>query len=448
VRASCCASPRAGAFALEELAPSSARVRFPRDCGPARGHSRERASSKKTMTSLRSGGLHSRSNLRAPAPCSRPSSTRRRSSTRSLLSALPCSARTPPSSVFSRTTSSLSARSAGSCRGLLESRSPATGWAAADAIQTRAPVAIGDVEGAGPGASDPALAAGYRAFLAVPLVGSEGGTQGALSVYAKRPRTWQPEEVEALAALAGKPPPRSRARSYTARCPREGAERRHPRQHRRRDRGRRPRGSRRALERGGGADHRRARLGRDRPLDRAGPPTDSGVRRRQERGDRLLAIRRGDEDVWLSLTEAIMRDRPAPSPGDLRLQGHLGRAGRRADEVRLRHRGLTRAANALTSIYGFAETLLRKTWLFGEEERGRSSATSPPSPTADHDRRPASQRRAARHRRPPGQPRTDRCQGVVSEVVQTAEQAPAANGTTSSSIFRSLRSTPRPTATS
>src|SRR4029078_4313806 len=26
-----------------------------------------------------------------------------------------------------------------------------------------------------------------------------------------------------------------------------------------------------------------------------------------ERGDRLLAIRRADEDVWLSLTEAIMR---------------------------------------------------------------------------------------------------------------------------------------------
>src|SRR6185295_12254124 len=33
--------------------------------------------------------------------------------------------------------------------------------------------------------------------------GSEGGMQGVLSVYAKRPRTWQPEEVEALSALAG-----------------------------------------------------------------------------------------------------------------------------------------------------------------------------------------------------------------------------------------------------
>src|SRR5262249_3399449 len=55
---------------------------------------------------------------------------------------------------------------------LLESRSPATGWAAADAIQTGTPVAVGDVDDEGPAAEDPALAAGYRAFLAVPLVGS------------------------------------------------------------------------------------------------------------------------------------------------------------------------------------------------------------------------------------------------------------------------------------
>src|SRR5262249_60887185 len=86
---------------------------------------------------------------------------------------------------------------------LLASGPPATGWGAADAIQTRAPVAIGDVENESPGAADAALVAGYRSFLSVPLVGSEGGMHGVLSVYATRSRRWQPEEIEALTALAG-----------------------------------------------------------------------------------------------------------------------------------------------------------------------------------------------------------------------------------------------------
>ena len=50
-------------------------------------------------------------------------------------------------------------------------------------------------------------------------------------------------------------------------------------------------------------------------------------------------IRRGDEEVWLSLTEAVMRDPAGAGRGPhLRLPRHLRRADRRPDEVRLRLR--------------------------------------------------------------------------------------------------------------
>src|SRR5207237_9922309 len=50
--------------------------------------------------------------------------------------------------------------------------------------------------------ADPILAAGYSAYLGVPLLGPEGAPTGVLAVYARRPRTWRPEEIEALLALA------------------------------------------------------------------------------------------------------------------------------------------------------------------------------------------------------------------------------------------------------
>src|SRR5438046_123842 len=51
--------------------------------------------------------------------------------------------------------------------------------------------------------ADAILLAGYAAFLGVPLSGPEGSLAGVLSVYARKPRQWRPEETEALLALAG-----------------------------------------------------------------------------------------------------------------------------------------------------------------------------------------------------------------------------------------------------
>src|SRR5215204_7776038 len=66
----------------------------------------------------------------------------------------------------------------------LGARSPSTGWLGGDVVQSRAPVAYADV------AADPALAdadavlaAGYRAYLGVPLTGREGALHGVLTVY-------------------------------------------------------------------------------------------------------------------------------------------------------------------------------------------------------------------------------------------------------------------------
>ena len=318
--------------------------------------------------------------------------------------------------------------------GLLDSRSPATGWAAADAIQTRAPVAIGDVEGEGPGASDPALAAGYRAFLAVPLVGSEGGMQGVLSVYAQRPRNWQAEEVEALAALAGNASAALASAELYQRVAMEkersvailaniadGIV---------------------AVDREGRVvlwNEAAERITGVRVSDAIGRSTEQVLQRTlasgdetsaDAGGDRLLAIRRGDEDVWLSLTEAIMRDPAGAVAG--RIFAFRDISAERVVE-QMKSDFVTAVSHELrtplTSIYGFAETLLRQDVLFGEEERRTflgyiASESDRLTTIVDQLLNVA--------RLDTGDLQVNLAptdvRAVVSDVVQMAEQAPAANG--------------------
>jgi PAS domain S-box-containing protein len=87
-------------------------------------------------------------------------------------------------------------------------------------------------------------------------------------------------------------------------------------------------------------------------------------------GDRLVPILRGGQDVWLSLTEAVMRDPAGAIAGrifafrDISSE-HLVEQ-MKSDFVSTVSQEIRRP---LTSIYGFAETLLRQDVLFGEEER-------------------------------------------------------------------------------
>ena len=251
-------------------------------------------------------------------------------------------------------------------------RAPATAWLAGDIVQSRAPTALADTgSDSRLLADDPVLAAGYRAYLGVPLVGAEGGLQGVLAVYHRRPRAWRDEETEALTALAGNASSvlsnaelyqrvaLERERSYAILSNiADGIV---------------------AVDRNGdvvlwntsaeqitGVPAVSA-LGRP-PFDviqrdlSAGPDVPPG--------ERLISIRRGADEAWLSLTEAVMRDPTGAVAG--RIFAFRDVSGERRVE-QMKSDFVSTVSQELraplTSIYGFAETLLRRDVLFGDEER-------------------------------------------------------------------------------
>jgi PAS domain S-box-containing protein len=251
-------------------------------------------------------------------------------------------------------------------------RGPATAWLSGDVYQSRSPVAIEDVAG-DPRllAVDPVLAAGYTAFLGVPLAGPEGALHGVLAVYDRRPRRWRPEEVEALLALAANT---SAALSSAELYSRVSIEK-----------------ERSvailaniadgivAVDRDGkvvlwnAAAEQITGVAEEDALGRTVPEvlqrsfeSDPG----RAPGARLVSIPRGGAEVWLSLSEAVMRDPAGAVAGRIFAFRDIS-ADRMVEEVKsdfvaaVSHELRT----PLTSIYGFAETLLRQDVLFGEEER-------------------------------------------------------------------------------
>ena len=252
------------------------------------------------------------------------------------------------------------------------SRAPSTARPAGDVVQTRSPLVFADVEGdARLIADDPILAADHAAYLGVPLVGLEQGLQGVLAVYSQRPRVWREEEVEALSALAGNASAVlsnaelyqrvavERERSYAilsniadgiVAVDREGrvvlwneaAE---------------------AITGVPGA----AALGRT-PVEvvqRELASDDEGIA-----GERLLAIQRGGDEAWLSLTEAVMHDPVGSVSGRIFAFRDVS-AERSVEDMKSTFVSTVshQLRAPLTSIYGFAETLLRRDVLFGEDER-------------------------------------------------------------------------------
>jgi PAS domain S-box-containing protein len=254
----------------------------------------------------------------------------------------------------------------------LGARSPAGGRLSGDVVQSGAPVALGQAgDDEHLRGLDPLLRAGRAAFLGVPVGGSEGTTLGVLAVYASLPREWREEEIEALLAVAASTSAalanaelyqrvaleRERSVAILANIA-EGIV---------------------AVDRDGGvvlwnsaAEEitgvpAAVALGRA-PVDilqRSLEAPDGSAR-----GDRLVSIMRGREDVWLSVTEAVMRDPLGAVAG--RIFAFRDISGDRLVE-QVKSDFVSTVSHELraplTSIYGFAETLLRRDVMFGEEER-------------------------------------------------------------------------------
>jgi PAS domain S-box-containing protein len=252
----------------------------------------------------------------------------------------------------------------------LGARSPATGWVAGDVVQSRAPVAYDDVarhENAGD--SDVFLAAGHAAYLGVPLAAREGGIHGVLSVYSREPRVWREEEVQALVALAANASvaltnaelyqsvavEREQSVAILANIA-EGIV---------------------AVDRDGSVVlwNRAAEEITGVPAAEAIGRTPVQVLQRELESDgggtnRQVSIPRGDEEVKLSLSEAVMRDPTGAVAGRIfafrdvtaeQIVEQMKSDFVSTVSVQLR--------TPLTTIYGFAQTLLRSDLAFSEAER-------------------------------------------------------------------------------
>jgi len=254
------------------------------------------------------------------------------------------------------------------------SRVSAVGELAGEVVQSRGPVAIGDAREDGfVSGSDALLEVGYAAYLGAPVLGPEGGVHGVLAVYARSPRSWREEEVEAVAALAGNVSAflsnaelyqrvvleRERSMAILSNVA-DGIV---------------------AVDRDGhvvlwnaAAEEITGVAGAE-ALGR--PPADvlQGSLEPDEtsaggRGG-LIQVRRGEEEeVWLSVSEAVMRDPAGAVAGRIYAfrdvsSDHLVEQLKSGFVSTVSHE--LRAP--LTSIYGFAETLLREDVAFGDEER-------------------------------------------------------------------------------
>jgi PAS domain S-box-containing protein len=252
------------------------------------------------------------------------------------------------------------------------SRSPSSSWLSGDVVQSRAPVVL---ENAAADARllevDPMLAGGNSAYLGVPLAGPEGAPLGVLAVYCEEPRPWREEEVEAMLALAAST---SAAMSNAELYQRVALEK-----------------ERSfailaniadgivAVDREGKVvlwNHAAEQITGIPAADALGRTPADVLQRSLESGsdtpvgDRLVPIVRGREEVWLSVTEAVMRDPAGAVAGRIFAFRDIS-SDRLVEQMKsdfvstVSHELRT----PLTSIYGFAETLLRQDVLFGENER-------------------------------------------------------------------------------
>ncbi|HSK15015.1 MAG TPA: GAF domain-containing protein [Gaiellaceae bacterium] len=256
--------------------------------------------------------------------------------------------------------------------GMAGTVSPSEVGIAGTVAQSRAPVALADVAPEPQlGHGDALLEGPMTACVSVPMTGHGGGLYGVLSVYARTPRAWRDDETESLGALAAAASASvANAELYqrvAEEKERSGAILAHIAD------------GIVAVDRDGrillwnamaeqitGVPAAEA-LGRrvpevlQRELAAEGPWTAE---------ERQVTIRRGADEVWLALTEAVMRDPAGEVAG--RIFAFRDVSSERAVE-QMKSDFVSTVSHELrtplTSIYGFGETLMRADVDFSDAER-------------------------------------------------------------------------------
>ncbi|MGD0166217.1 MAG: GAF domain-containing protein [Gaiellaceae bacterium] len=248
---------------------------------------------------------------------------------------------------------------------------PAAISLAGDIVHSRRPLAINDLtrEWERVEQLDPIVAPGFQALAGVPLIGPGDASDGVLLVYSRQPRAWRVREIEALEALAantvaalanaelylGVSLERERSFAILASVA-DGIV---------------------AVDREGkivlwnAAVERITGLGGGEVLGRTiAEALQVELDWGGETGERPISIKRGGSELWLLVTEAIMRDPSEQVAGKIYTLRDVS-ADRLIEQAKSDFvSSVSHELRApLTSIYGFAETLLRRGELFDEAQR-------------------------------------------------------------------------------
>jgi PAS domain S-box-containing protein len=258
-------------------------------------------------------------------------------------------------------------------QGLVGSRSSSTTAVSGLVAQSRSPLAVEDARGEGRlSRGDRLLEHEMAACVAVPMSAPEAGLYGVLTVYSREPRAWREEETRSLAALAAT----ASASVANAELYQAVAEEKE-----------RSEAILANIADGIVAVDREGRivLWNTMAEQITGVPASESLGRRvaevlqrdlagyssQPAGERRpLSILRGGKEVWLSVTEAVMLDSAGQVAGRIfafrDVSGEHVVDQMKSDFVSTVSHELR---SPLTSIYGFAGTLLRSDAEFSEAER-------------------------------------------------------------------------------
>ena len=242
---------------------------------------------------------------------------------------------------------------------------------AGDLVHSREPLVIEDLaRDEGPlGPLDPVVGHGFKALIGVPVIGPDDALSGVLIVYSRRARSWRLKEIEALVTLAANSAAALANASLYLRVSLEreqslailssvadGIV---------------------AVDHAGqivlwnAAAERITGVGSSEALGR---PLTEVLRQEMEapkgREEHSISIKRGSQELWLQVSEAVMRDPSGQIVGKIYTLRDVS-ADRFVEQAKSDFvSSISHELRApLTSIYGFAETLLRRGELFDDVQR-------------------------------------------------------------------------------